>query len=324
MAYINPAQLLAPYLQPLSRTAVSLFPTVLEQQRLRPLTAAQTALTQERLKELQDVRNLYNRMMGGVGRALPQGMTPEKALQNSLIRSRLKLPQLQYDTFTIHGPQGETKRVAVPKGTQYSPPEGWSLTAPRKLERKTRTYIDEATGRKMVQEYDFDPITRKEIPVGKPYISQTEPRRKMEWWSADGEKFSDYFTEEEWGKVQDIIRKSGGKFEKPELTAQKRNKRINDLLDQRSKIERAKITIRQRGVLDAFAASLGQAAGLSSVQEGASVTPEMINAYEEQLDLQLSNIQRELKELGYEEQKKADKEEEAVSEYIRKKLGAQP
>jgi len=39
-----------------------------------------------------------------------------------------------YDMQTIYGPKGQTKRVSVKKGTDYVPPEGWSLEKPAKEE----------------------------------------------------------------------------------------------------------------------------------------------------------------------------------------------
>jgi len=35
-----------------------------------------------------------------------------------------------YDMKTIYGPEGKTKQVSIQKGTNYTPPEGWTLTKP--------------------------------------------------------------------------------------------------------------------------------------------------------------------------------------------------
>lgn len=37
-----------------------------------------------------------------------------------------------YDMRTIYGPDGQTKRISIPKGNDYTPSEGWSLTKPKR------------------------------------------------------------------------------------------------------------------------------------------------------------------------------------------------
>jgi len=35
-----------------------------------------------------------------------------------------------YDHVTLYGPKGQTKRISIRKGDQYTPPDGWSLSKP--------------------------------------------------------------------------------------------------------------------------------------------------------------------------------------------------
>jgi hypothetical protein len=51
------------------------------------------------------------------------------------------VPRAETDTFTIYGPNGETKRITREKGAEYVPPEGWTLK-----EVKTSRYGDFAIG----------------------------------------------------------------------------------------------------------------------------------------------------------------------------------
>lgn len=47
------------------------------------------------------------------------------------LRATLKEPK-EPDMNTIYGPEGQTKRVPITKGKEYTPPTGWSLKAPDK------------------------------------------------------------------------------------------------------------------------------------------------------------------------------------------------
>ena len=41
-----------------------------------------------------------------------------------------------YEQKTLYGPQGQTRNVPVQKGTEYTPPKGWSLAKPEKLQKE--------------------------------------------------------------------------------------------------------------------------------------------------------------------------------------------
>lgn len=48
-------------------------------------------------------------------------------------------PKPTYEHHTIYGPEKATKRISYKKGTDYTPPEGWSLTKPEKVAEKKET-----------------------------------------------------------------------------------------------------------------------------------------------------------------------------------------
>lgn len=307
MAYINPGQFLASRLQPGTDDLLRLFPTIVQAQQAnrsfalkKPLVEAQIDLAQENALKLRQARNLFNRLMGGQGDAIEGDKTPDEMLKNPMVRKTLGLPAITYDTFNIYGPEpGQGRKVSVQKGKGYELKSGESFTAPRSLQRKSRDIIDKETGNTMTHEYDYDPVLRKEYPVGEPYLKKEPEKQLHEWYNENGEKFSDYFTQDEWSTAEATIRTSGGLFEKPELTPQKKTERINKLLDQKSEIFKSKINIRQKGYIDALALQIGQAAGIAPIAADGTVTPEMINEYDAALDEYLANIEKELANLGY-------------------------
>jgi len=83
-----------------------------------------------------------------------------------------------YDHQTIYGPKGQTKRVAIKKGEEYTPPEGWTLktpvkesdegkyTIPQRIDDarsfytfKMRTLLDDFGAVKEGKEKEYDGLT---------------------------------------------------------------------------------------------------------------------------------------------------------------------
>lgn len=323
MAYVNPVELFSKlYLQPSTTPLLEAAPTILN----APLAKAQTALVNENVMKARQTRDLYNQIMGGQGSALPEGTQVTDMLSNPLIRSRLDLPQMEYDTFNVYNQDGTAKRISVPKGTNYELKQGESFAKAASAQRKSREYMK--NGITYVQDYDYDPVLATEKLVGEPYVRQEQKKTTHKWYAADGTAFEDDFTPDEWQTAQETIRKSGGSLDKPELTPQKKQERVNKLLDERANIFKSRIAIRKSNTLDTFAAILGQKSGLKAPVAGATVSPDLLDEYDAALDLALSNIDAELGRLGHSvsdspEDSGAPESESNVNDYIKRKLSGQ-
>lgn len=88
----------------------------------------------------------FKKAMGWVGTRNPQISQKAYALsQKSPEEQRLivenfrrqrgglgKAPKTSFEQLTLYGPEGQTKRVAVEKGKDFTPEQGWSLSKPSK------------------------------------------------------------------------------------------------------------------------------------------------------------------------------------------------
>ena len=157
MPFTEPAQLIQPFLQPLSNQfakGISLAEQIRQANLRKPLLLAQTQLAQQKVKQTQDIARAYHRLYGGEGQPFDESVSTDKMmLQDPVAKSIFKahtgisLPDTQYDALTIYGPQGQTQRIYHPKGSKYTPPEEWSLKAPGAESKPTRYRI----GNKIVQ-----------------------------------------------------------------------------------------------------------------------------------------------------------------------------
>jgi hypothetical protein len=322
MGYFNPVEFFSKaYLRPSTDVLMEAAPTILN----APLNKAQTALTNEQALKMRDTRNLYNKLLGGQGEALPEGTQVNDLLKNPLIRERLSLPQMEYDTFNVYNQDGTARRVSVPKGTNYSLGQGESFAKAANTQRKTREYVKD--GITYSQDYDYDPVLTKETLVGEPYVKQEKKPALHKWYAADGTPFEDYFTEDEWTGAQNTIRASGGSLDKPELTPQKKQERINKLLADRSSIFKSRISIRKSNTLDAVATLLGQQNGLQAPAAGEPVDPGLLGDYDAALNMALANIDAELGRLGHKVEDGtgtgSSNDGSDVNDYIKRKLSGQ-
>ena len=143
---IQPSDFLAGYLRPLSEDfgkGLDRGQRLGEFNVLRPLRTAQTQLYQQQADKAKMQNDLYNQLMGGQGGSIPGGVAPEKilshpAMKEAFVRNFMGLP---------------AKPVS---------------------QRKTRTTIGPKGG-KWTQEYNLDPTTMAETPVGEKYQSGNAP-----------------------------------------------------------------------------------------------------------------------------------------------------
>jgi hypothetical protein len=78
--------------------------------------------TREVPRPTEDVMRDYGRVYGKYGQ-LENALKAFKAAQEE--------PESKsYDMKTVYGPNGQTRRVSIVKGSNYTPPEGWSLDKP--------------------------------------------------------------------------------------------------------------------------------------------------------------------------------------------------
>jgi len=64
--------------------------------------------------------------------------TKEEALafEKAMAEIKKEFTKPTYEQKTLYGPQGQTRNVPVQKGTEYTPPKGWSLAKPEKLQKE--------------------------------------------------------------------------------------------------------------------------------------------------------------------------------------------
>jgi len=63
----------------------------------------------------------------------------------------VKDKELSVDMQTIYGPNGATKRIAIPKTGEYTPPSGWSLNAPEKAKEEKDEAVSDLKKFELVQ-----------------------------------------------------------------------------------------------------------------------------------------------------------------------------
>jgi len=163
MPYVNPYQVLSPYLQPSVKTATALLPTFLQHKRWKeetPGREAATKYTQERAKQIEETRQRWTDIMTGglpgFSKLLPEGVTPEtylKARQIGAI-SPMSITQPSYQLITAPGEGGKPVQQWVEKG------KGGPFPAYQKqaLQRKTYDWSD-PQGNKWARDYDYDSTT---------------------------------------------------------------------------------------------------------------------------------------------------------------------
>jgi type II secretory pathway pseudopilin PulG len=86
-----------------------------------------------------------------------------------------------FDTFTLYGPKGQTKRVSVAKGEGYVPETGWSLKAPKDSEPGTWDYIGtDDEGQAILKHSKSGTLKIGTTPDGKPIKAKPGKDKKVD------------------------------------------------------------------------------------------------------------------------------------------------
>ncbi len=121
----------------LSNLATQIYGTRLKQEMGAPEAELDRRLTEARIRRLDRPERPERPTPSPLGRLQAERAKlgpddPKRAEYDKrigILTTRAeKTTKPTYDQFTIHGPKGQTKRVAIEKGKGYTPPEGWSLS----------------------------------------------------------------------------------------------------------------------------------------------------------------------------------------------------
>jgi hypothetical protein len=315
MAYTDPYEMVRPYLRPLSETMLTALGPILARKTAResleagtPLRLAQTALVRERLAKLLEMKGAYQQLMGGggaimpgaaAGAMVPSGAEPSaflrsnfaQQLRRSMARQYAGMGPQRYTHRIVTGPEGTQRLAAIPaeEGLELPPGEMFGVPpAPRLI-----TTVD-AEGRP-IQKF-VTPAPGETYPaISRRANLQRKTRTKVD--TATGNVWTQEYNfdptsgEEAWSGEWTMTRLE-------DLTPQEKQRRITDLFEQARQVIQARARFKTGGILEQLVAMSPQGQQMN-LTPGQQITPELEQAFEEQTNLELLEIDRQLKALGY-------------------------